>query len=157
MEIYHGSSIAVDSPIILKKGFTKDFGYGFYCTEFKKQAERWAIRKGKGKGSVSIYEFNAEAIFKENLSILKFSSPCEDWLGFIKKCRSGEPHNYDIVEGPMADDVVANFITAYISGEITKEQFWALAKFRYPTHQLCFCSDKSLISLEYRGFNNVEI
>ncbi|MDE8682319.1 DUF3990 domain-containing protein, partial [Blautia schinkii] len=34
-------------------------------------------------------------------------------------------------------------------GVITREQFWVLAKFRYPTHQIAFCTDIALQCLEY--------
>ena len=42
VEIYHGSNVVVKHPVILTNGFYKDFGYGFYCTKFVHQAERWA-------------------------------------------------------------------------------------------------------------------
>lgn len=46
-KIYHGSNVEVSVPRILQNGFYKDFGYGFYCTVYEKQAKRWAItRKG---------------------------------------------------------------------------------------------------------------
>lgn len=35
-----------------------------------------------------------------------------------------------------------------MDGVITREQFWALAKFKYPTHQISFCSEKALKSIE---------
>lgn len=37
--IYHGSNVAVPNPKILINGYYKDFGYGFYCTNFEKQAK----------------------------------------------------------------------------------------------------------------------
>lgn len=32
--IYHGSNVVVNRPKVLTHGFYKDFGYGFYCTNF---------------------------------------------------------------------------------------------------------------------------
>ena len=32
----------------------------------------------------------------------------DEWLDFIASCRNGQPHDYDIVEDPMADDTVYN-------------------------------------------------
>lgn len=32
----------------------------------------------------------------------------EEWLDFIADCRHGKIHDYDIVEGPMADDTIWN-------------------------------------------------
>ena len=45
--VYHGSNVEVATPRILQNGFYKDFGYGFYCTNYEKQAKHWAMtRKG---------------------------------------------------------------------------------------------------------------
>ena len=30
---------------------------------------------------------------------------------------------------------------------------WALAKFKYPTHQIVFCTERALAALEYIGSN----
>ncbi len=38
---------------------------------------------------------------------------------------------------------------------IIKEQAWVLAKFKYPTHQINFCTKEALKCLEYRGFEEV--
>ena len=68
---------------------------------------------------------------------------------------SSSNHNYDIVIGAMADDQIYNYISDYIEGVITRDQFWSLAKFKYPTHQINFCTEKALKCLEYRGFEEV--
>lgn len=73
----------------------------------------------------------------------------EEWLDFIIACRHGEPHDYDIVIGAMANDQIYNYIADYIDGVITREQFWVLARFKYPTHQINFCSDSALNCLEF--------
>lgn len=57
---------------------------------------------------------------------------------FIAKCRSGETHPYDIVEGPMANDTIWNYVNDFLTGRINRKQFWTLAEFKYPTHQISF-------------------
>lgn len=52
MTLYHGSNVKVEKPEILVMGFYKDFGYGFYCTSFEKQAQKWALTK-RGNNVVS--------------------------------------------------------------------------------------------------------
>ncbi|MGL5087765.1 MAG: DUF3990 domain-containing protein [Clostridium sp.] len=148
--IYYGSNIEINAPILsMESKFNKDFGNGFYCTNIEKQAIRWAIRKGRGKGSVTKY--NYDYLKTINLNTLRFNVMTEEWLDFIIACRDGKPHSYDIVEGPMADDEIYNYINDYISGTIPRNVFWELAKFRHPTHQLCFCSEKALECLNYEG------
>ncbi|MDY4115770.1 DUF3990 domain-containing protein [Blautia sp. HCP3S3_D9] len=144
MTVYHGGYQAVKKPEIRKGRNTKDFGYGFYCTIIKEQAQRWAKRYEKKV--VSIYDVRMNC----NLNIKEFKEMTEEWLDFIVDCRSGKNHEYDIVIGAMADDQIYNFVSDYIDGVITREQFWVLAKFKYPTHQIAFCTENALKCLEYR-------
>ena len=71
------------------------------------------------------------------------------WLDFIIACRSGKPHSHDIVIGAMSNDQIYNFISDYMDGILTREQFWVLAKFKYPTHQINFCTDNALKCLTF--------
>ena len=75
----------------------------------------------------------------------------EEWLDFIVACRSGKPHTYDIVEGPMANDTIYNYVQNYIDGKITRAAFWELARFKYPTHQISFHSVSALDTLTFLG------
>lgn len=54
------------------------------------------------------------------LNILEFKEMTEEWLDFIIACRRGEPH-----------------------------KFWSMAKFKYPTHQINFCTPAALKCLEF--------
>jgi hypothetical protein len=38
-----------------------------------------------------------------------------------------------------------------LSGDITKKQFWALAEFNHPTHQISFHTVAALGCLEFKG------
>ena len=73
----------------------------------------------------------------------------DEWLDFVAACRNGESHEYDIVEGPMADDTVWNYVNDYLNGNISREQFWMLAAFKYPTHQISFHTEKALDCLKF--------
>lgn len=46
------------------------------------------------------------------------------WLNFVVNCRQGIEHDYDVVEGPMADDMIWNYVDDFIRGEILKIAFW---------------------------------
>ena len=150
MTVYHGGYQPIDQPEIRKGRNTKDFGTGFYCTIIKEQAQRWARRYDTG--IVSIYD----VVMNMNLKIKEFKEMSEEWLDFIIECRSGKSHDYDIVIGAMADDKIYNYISDYMDGTITREQFWVLAKFKYPTHQIVFCSNEALKCLHYRGYEEAQ-
>ena len=74
----------------------------------------------------------------------------DEWLDFIAICRSGKHHDYDIVEGPMADDTIWNYVNDFLSGDISREAFWALAKFKHPTHQISFHTEVALKCLSFK-------
>jgi len=138
MESYHGSTVIVKKPEIRIEKFNKDFYFGFYCTVMKQQAIRWATRFGNG--IVNVYEYNPN----DSLKILKFEKMTEEWLDFIIAYRNGTPHDLDIVEGPMVDDTIYNYIQEFQDGKITRDAFWSLVKFRYPTHQIVSTPKKQL-------------
>ena len=114
------------------------------------QAQRWAKRYDTK--IVSIYDVRLDS----SLKIKDFREMTDEWLDFIINCRAGKTHDYDIVIGAMADDQIYNYVSDYMDGSITREQFWVLAKFKYPTHQINFCSKEALKCLEYRRFEVVK-
>ncbi|MDR1973814.1 MAG: DUF3990 domain-containing protein [Bacteroidales bacterium] len=144
MEIYHGSNCVIEKPKIIKGIHPKDFGDGFYCTVLKDQAVRWAKRYEMQ--IVNFYDYTP----MEDLKVLDFEEMTEEWLDFIVNCRSRVSHNYDIVIGAMANDQIYNYISDFVSGVLTREQFWILAKFKRPTHQIAFCTQKSLSSILFK-------
>ena len=141
--IYHGSYCEVQKPEIREGKYTKDFGVGFYCTILEEQAIKWARKYDTPIINKYEYEENTE------LKIKEFTVMTEEWLDFIIDSRKGVKHNYDIVIGAMADDQVYNYITDLMAGAITREAFWELAKFRHPTHQIAFCTEKSLKCIKF--------
>lgn len=149
MEIYHGSTQIVRQPEIRVSAFNKDFYFGFYCTCMKEQAVRWATRFGNGYVNAYDYEENTA------LKVLRFEKMTDEWLDFIAACRNGIPHDYDIVEGPMADDTIYNYVQGFLDGKYSREAFWSLAKFKYPTHQICFNTEASLQTLKFKEANEV--
>ena len=143
--VYHGGYTPVENPEICVGRNTKDFGVGFYCTIIKEQAQRWA-RRYDAK-IVSIYDVR----LNQDLNIKEFREMTDEWLDFVAKCRMGIEHNYDIVEGPMADDQIWNFVEGFIDGRIPRKAFWELVKFNYPTHQIVFCTEEALKTLTFKG------
>ena len=145
MELFHGSNVVVEQPKIITDGHYKDFGYGFYCTNLEKQAKRWALVKQHGH-VVNVYDY----LENKSLNILVFDEMTDEWLDFFVACRQGIKHDYDMVEGPMADDTIWNYVDDFTRGEISRTAFWELVKFKYPTHQIVFCSEKALKQLHFK-------
>ena len=90
-----------------------------------------------------------------NLKSLVFDNMTEEWLEFVVNCRLGKEHKLDIVEGPMADDQIWDYVEDYIAENISKAAFWELVKFKYPTHQIVFSTEEALKTLKFEGSEEV--
>lgn len=133
--IYHGSNCAIPNPKILIHGYIKDFGYAFYCTDFLAQAKKWAATR-KGDSVVNVYEYSSQP----SLQILSFPNMTEEWLDFIVDCRRDLKHDYDIIEGPMADDQIWDYVDDLATGAITRQAFWEYNKIFGKSLELRSCS-----------------
>ena len=155
MKVYHGSYTHVDTIDLSKCKPLKDFGKGFYVTKIRHHADSWANvigEKNSAEGVVTEFEY-IESSFIENIcKIKRFNGYDEEWLDFIvmnRDRKSPEPaHDYDIVEGPVANDKVQNTLRFYLKGKITKEKFLEMLSFHEETHQICFCTLNSLQAIE---------
>ena len=152
MILYHGSDVEVKTPAIIKSEKGRDFGFAFYLTPIKEQAERVAKRKQRiNKSStavVSVFEWDES---KDVMMYKKFSSPDEEWLDFIIKCRTDIDYNhgFDVIEGRIADDSVGETILFVIDGVMKKEDAIERLKFQKINSQIAFCTEKALQSLKY--------
>jgi len=155
MKVYHGSDIFIETVDLSKCKPSRDFGQGFYVTNIYNQATLMAQRIAdwnKSQPVVTEFDFDEYAFEDNRLKVLRFDRYNEEWLDFViinRANRSSKSiHNYDIIEGPVADDAISIRIDIYLKGEIPKEDFLEELVFKKHTHQLCFCTEKSLQMLE---------
>ncbi|GHU58901.1 hypothetical protein FACS189411_15030 [Bacteroidia bacterium] len=155
MKVYHGSDINIEVIDLAKCKPNKDFGKGFYVTNIRQQAEEMAVRVaewGDKAPVVTEFEFDESAFDDEDISTLCFSTYDEAWLDFIiqnrNKSRYDAIHEYDIVEGPVADDAVSVRIDDYLDGLVSKVDFLEELRFKRKTHQICFCTVRSLQTIK---------
>jgi len=154
MKVYHGSYTTIEKIDLARCEVGKDFGRGFYVTNLREQAEIWATRKGKPKqttGIVTEFDFDEDIPEVMELKVLKFENYDEEWLDFIVRNRKNnslkqQVHDYDIIEGPVANDRITEQIDNYIDGLISKEEFLN-DLIHLPSHQICFCTVQSLQAL----------
>ena len=71
--IYHASKEVVEFLEIRKARYTKDFSWGFYCTNNMQQAIRWANR-GQGTPIINEYKY----IENSDLKILRFEEMTDE-------------------------------------------------------------------------------
>jgi len=156
MLVYHGSYIPIEEINLEKCRPYTDFGKDFYVTKFKHHAENWAKKIGRRyntDGFVTVFNF-IESSFVDYICKKKnFNGYTEEWLDFIVENRNEESikpnHDFDVVEGPVANDKVQNKLQYYIRGDISKSDFLRDLTYHEETHQICFCTLASLQTLKY--------
>lgn len=152
MILYHGSDQEIKKPKIIKGTQGKDFGFAFYLTPLKEQAEKQARRKAlfnkTHKRIVTVFEWDENV---ENFSFKRFTTYSLDWLELVINCRKNieYKHEYDIVEGNIADDAVGETINFVCEGVMRKEDALEKLKFQNKNIQIAFCTEKSLKSLKF--------
>lgn len=90
--LYHGTNTVVKNPEIRVFGYNKDFGFGFYCTRFERQAQRWAISK-RNPHIVCVYEYTPDTY----LSVKVFPEMTDEWLDFVAERLFGHWPNSSIL------------------------------------------------------------
>ena len=70
MILFHGGTHIIEHPVVITGDQGRDFGFAFYATDIRGQAERWARRRARYrsrmagheiKGIVCEYEFDKDA------------------------------------------------------------------------------------------------
>lgn len=138
--VYHGTtsdcSESIKSGIMLHYSRRDlDFGPGFYVTPYLQQAIRWSEFKkerhnGK-RGNIRKKHFVEQCVLEFELELADpllnnfcFDTASEDWANFVlyNRTKNGR-HEYDIVEGPVADGHMAYLLLQLTAGEINEQQF----------------------------------
>ena len=160
MILYHGSTLEVQQPRILKSEIGRDFGFAFYTTDIQAQAERWARRramiesrrtKTKVPAIVSVYEWDEDAA--KQLRFLQFGGANMEWLDLVVTCRSQTDyfHGYDIVEGKIVNDNVGETVSYVMQGIMRKEDAIERLRFEQINNQIAFCTEAALRTLYFQN------
>ena len=159
MKLYHGGVVPVESPRIIHSEIGRDFGPGFYTTDIREQAERWALRRKRiamrngeqeVRAVVSVYDFDMGSA-RRDLLLCDFPAVTPEWLELVLKCRAGKGfvHSFDIVTGKIANDNVGETVAYVQAGVLRKEDALERLKFQQINNQIAFCSERALRFLQY--------
>lgn len=157
--VYHGSAMKVENPLAKIGRKNLDFGEGFYVTEIREQAERWAERIGGRMGNVpvlNVYELDVQKV-SGKYRVLTFMDYDKKWLDFVVSSRNGERPwlEYDLIEGGIANDHVIDTIEAYMNGYMTIDMALGQLASHRPNNQICLLNQQ-LID-ECLHFKEVEL
>ena len=157
MTVYHGTTMIIEKPEIIRNETGRDFGFAFYTTDIREQAERWAIRKAKllarrtgqkQQPVVNCYEWMRDDV----LLIKEFEGASMDWLDMVVQCRTNADycHGYDIVIGKIANDNVGETVSYVVQGIMRKEDAIERLRFEKINNQIAFCTERSLKLLQFQ-------
>ena len=153
IKLYHGSTVAVKNPSIRPGRPNADFGKGFYTTSNYEQAVRWAHikqeREEAQRAVVSVYEFDETLLDRPDLNIRRFTGADEPWLLFVTDCRKSRRHDYDLVQGPVANDKVFTTVNLFESGVLSAEAAILQLKAYKTYDQLSFHSERVIVTLKF--------
>ena len=144
--VFHGSFIEVSKPLVALSRPNLDFGQGFYVTDLRQQAVRWAERIATRRLTnpvLNIYEFDDDAA-KQGFRYLKFESYDKAWLDFIVANRKGKMlwKGFDVVEGGVANDNVIDTVEDYIRGRMSAEAALMELSRHKPNNQFCILNQE---------------
>ena len=144
MEVYHASTMVVESPDTTHSRAFLDFGPGFYVTILQDQAVKYGARfTNRGKEAfLNTYEL-ADDLSK--CKVIEFKRYDEAWLDFVTEFRQGRiVGDYDVVIGGIANDKVFRTVDLYFAGDISKEECLRRLIFEEPNNQICIRSQRVL-------------
>ena len=154
MILYHGTNAIIEDVDLSQSRVGKDFGLGFYLTPDEQVAHRQAERKFEqfGEGEVIVYKFFVDDDALTTANTLRFDGYTLDWARFVLNNRKNrtriQAHDYDIVIGPIANDVVGYQIRRVEEGIISEEQFLEEIKYHMVTIQYLFATPKAINLLQ---------
>lgn len=155
MKLYHGSDTEIITIDLEKCEPFKDFGKGFYTTSISKHASERAsnvAESKQGKPIVTVFEFDETALTDGKLSVKRFLEPSVEWVEFVIQCRDRNlpqpSHNYDIVEGPIANDKMRTQFSLFERGIIDMDTVLKRITYIEDTHQISFHTPAAIALLK---------
>lgn len=158
--VYHGSTQVIDAPFCNVGRPKLDFGQGFYVTDIKEQAIKWAksiASKREEKPLLNIYELDKDSILAEGKSKI-FTAYDKEWLDFIVGNRQGKnlAKEFDYIEGGIANERVIDTVNLYIQGFYAAEYALQQLAFYKPNNQICLRNQELLNKyLKYNGTEEI--
>lgn len=146
--VYHGATQIIDAPLCSVGRSNLEFGQGFYVTDLKEQAIKWAqtiAPRRIEKPLLNIYELDKEAILAEAKCKI-FTAYDKEWLDFIVGNRQGQKlaEEFDYIEGGIANDRVIDTIKFYIGGVMDEASTLRQLAFHKPNNQICILNQELL-------------
>jgi len=153
MILYHGSNQDFNNVDLSKSKNRRDFGKGFYTTTIREQALQWGynmFNRFNGEG-IFLYEF--DFLPSDDLKSKLFSEISDEWFDFILSNRISNvlQHDFDFVQGPVANDKTILTITGFIDGIFTREEAMRRLRYSKANDQVSLHTERAVSLLKLRN------
>ena len=158
MILFHGDTHIIEHPVGITSDQGRDFGFAFYATDIRDQAERWARRRARYRSRIAGHEIKGivcEYDFDESscgdLAVRRFQEPSLEWIDFVVANRSDLSfhHEFDLVIGKIANDRVGETISYVVQGVMRREDALERLRFQHINNQYAFCTDKAIAKIRF--------
>jgi hypothetical protein len=153
MILYHGSNQDFKAVDLSKSKDKRDFGRGFYTTTIREQALQWGYNMYNRFGGDGIFLYEFEFIPSPDMKSKRFSEISDEWFDFILSNRTDNDlkHNFDFVQGPVANDKTVVTITGFIDGIYTREEAMERLRYSKTNDQVSLHTEKAVLLLKLRN------
>ena len=147
--LFHGSNQEFENVNLEKSRDKRDFGRGFYMTTLKEQAVRWAQNMFIRHGGLGRYVYEFVLDISPELRIKRFEGLNHEWLDMVKRNRmhGGTQHDYDVVQGPVANDDTMRTLALFVAGIYTEDMALQQLRFFKPNDQVSIHTERALSRL----------
>jgi len=153
MIVFHGSNHDFNSVDLSKSKNRRDFGKGFYTTTIKEQAQQWGYNMFNRHGGDGIFLYEFEFSPSDDLSSKQFTGITDEWFDFILANRTlgSIQHNFDFIQGPVANDKIFLSITSFIDGIISREEAMQRLRYSKSNDQVSLHTEKAVSCIVLRN------
>jgi len=146
MILYHGSNHDFNSVDLSKSKDKRDFGKGFYTTTIKEQTQSWGYNMFHRLGGDGIFLYEFEFTPSSDLASKIFQEISDEWFDFIlaNRIQCGLQHNFDFVQGPVANDKTFLTITGFIDGLFSREEAMQRLRYSRSNNQLSLHTERAV-------------
>jgi len=158
--LYHGSNQDFNNVDLSKSKDRRDFGKGFYTTTIKEQAQQWGFNMFNRFGGDSVFLYEFEFLPSGDLENKIFTGITDEWFDFIleNRLQGGLQHNYDYIQGPVANDKTFLTITGFIDGILSRDEAMRRLQYSKSNDQLSIHTEKaiSFLNLKHKNITSLD-
>ena len=174
IELYHGSPVVVEMPMLHAGKLHNDYGQGFYCTLDRNLACEWACKNSTSTGYVNSYTLDTDGLCVLNLD--EAESGVLTWAATLMRFRevnfpagvdvtgvekfidtyACDLRGVDVVQGYRADDSYFDIVRAFVGNRLSVSGLEQALHLGDLGKQFVLKSERAFLNLSFLDAHPVE-